>query len=456
VFLLIPGARGEEHALALAPPSGWRVATPLEPRPAARGDARGLRRFVARDYDELVDAPIEVGGFRLIEASGGVTLAWHDAARRAPPARLGEHAAAIARQHLRWLGPAPYRRYLFVVHTHEGNDYQALEHASGSSLVVPRSVLDEREDYVDLLYVMAHEHLHVWNGKLLRPAEHARYDYLAPQPTRLLWWSEGVTDYLARRTLLAAGLLGAQSYLAALAHEVGRVQRSPERMWKSLADLGQDAFWPSRDPSEQALSYYAKGHLVALLLDLELRARSGGRAGLEQVLAGLAARARSGPPPLALTRSYLEARLRAAAGDQIGSLLARWVDRAGELDYARTLARLGLELRRKPRAAAPDPGFAARLRGGELEVTAVVRGGAAARAGFVVGDLVLAIDGRRPHAAWRSLLDRGEHELSTTRHGASRARALRVPLVRGDGYALERLSRVPAAVRALRERWLAP
>jgi predicted metalloprotease with PDZ domain len=452
VFLLIPSARGERQELQIVPPRGWRIAAALEPAPAGRAPVR----FQAGDYDELVDAPIELGRFaRLRLEHGGrpIELVLHDGEGRPIPEKLGSHLRAILSRHERWFGPPPYRRYLIVVHTQGGQDYRALEHASGTSMVVPRSVLSDAQDYADLLYVIAHEHLHVWNGKRLRPVEHLPYDYLRPRPTRLLWWTEGVTDYLARRSLLAAGVLGAPAYLAVLGHEIGRVQGAPDRLRRSLADLSFEAFWPPRDPSEPVLSYYAKGHVVALLLDLELRARSGGRHGLEHVLRALLAPRGSVIP---LGRAEIEAALRVAAGADLSPFLARWVDRPGELDYRPALARLGLGLRTRRLSARADPGFAARLEGQELEVTAVARGGPAARAGLCVGDRVLEIDGRRPHGAWRALLDPGLHELASSRRGSPIRRQLKLGLTRPLVHDLTPTAGVPASVRALRERWLAP
>lgn len=447
LFLLIPAARAEEQRLTLEAPRGWRVACALEPD--------GPSRFRARDYDELVDAPLELGRFARIGLTRGerrIELVLHDAEGSPIPPKLAGHLGALLAQQERWLGTPPYRRYLIVIHTRDGKDYRALEHASGTSLVVPRSTLSDAEDYTDLLYVIAHEHLHVWNGKRLRPAEHLPYDYLAPRPTRLLWWTEGVTDYLARRSLLAAGLLGRTAYLAVLAHEIGRVQAAPERLRLSLADLSLAAFWPPRDPSEPALSYYAKGHVVALLLDLALRAQSGGTQSLERVLRALGA---SREKVVRLERATIEAALRTAAGADLGPLLARWVDRPGELDYAQALARLGLSLQTRRLAPRADPGFAARLRGRELELTAVLRGGAAARVGLVPGDVVREIDGRTPHAAWRVLLDPGPHELLVARRGATRTRRITVGTTRPIGYEL-RLADVAAPLSALRERWLSP
>jgi len=453
-YLLIPSARSEEQRLSIAAPRGWRIAAPLE-RAGVRGQAG---QFRARDYDELVDAPIEIGRFARLELEQGrrlVELVLHDGERHPIPAKLGGHLRAILRQQERWLGPAPYRRYLIVVHTRDGKDYRALEHASGTSMVVPRSVLTDAEDYADLLYVVAHEHLHVWNGKRLRAAEHLPYDYLQPRPTRLLWWIEGVTDYLARRSLLAAKLLTRPAYLALLGHEIGRVQGAPDRLRRSLADLSFEAFWPPRDPSESPLSYYAKGHVVALLLDLELRARSGGKQSLERVLRGLGD-ARPRDAVVKIDRARLVSALQTAAGGDLSQKLARWIDQPGELDYKSGLARLGLELRTLRLAPRSAPGLSAELRGQALELTAVARGGAAARAGLAVGDRVLEIDGRRPHAAWRALLDAGAHELLIERRGTSIRRKLSVGSVQPLVCELEAAARAPEAVRALRDSWLSP
>ncbi len=453
VFLLAPALRGRAHSLQLAVPAGWRVATSLEPAPGA---SRGS--FLARDYDELVDAPIELGRFALATvtvAGAAISLALDDAAGRPIPRELPEQVRRLVELHARWLGPLPYRRYLIVLHTLDSSEYRGLEHASGCSLVVPGSVLEDPEDYADLLYVIAHEHLHVWNGKLLRPVEHARYDYLAARPTQLLWWFEGVTDYLARRSLLGIGHWDRRAYLAALGRELDKVQASPQRLWKSLAETSFDAWWPPRDPAEAPLSYYAKGHAVALLLDLELRGRSGGRVGLEVVLRRLAERPRKLAGP-GVSRAELERELREAAGADLGPELTAWIDRAGELAYGGPLARVGLRVERRRLAARGEAGFDARRQGSELLVVSVERGSAAARAGLTAGDRVLELDDRRPHAAWRALLDPGPHRLRLLRRGNAREVRLVVRSLRPFAYRLVEVPGAPRSVALLRAAWLRP
>ncbi|MCC6748995.1 MAG: M61 family metallopeptidase [Deltaproteobacteria bacterium] len=454
VFVLLPEARQRPHLLRLQPPKGWRAAVPL-PR-----EGSAPLTYRARSYDELADAPIEVGTF--VEATirhgqARISVVLHDAEHRTVPKRLLDHIRRIVATQARWMGGLPYERYLLLIHTtdSERERYAALEHERGASIVIPRVALTNAEWYADLLYIVAHEHFHLWNGKRIRPSEHRVYDYAEPKPSGLLWFTEGVTDYFAFRTLRAAHLLSEPGYLAALTREINRITETPARLRQSLTDAARDAFWPPRDPAEPALSIYAKGHLVALLLDLELRARSGGRTTLLGLLKQLDRRA-AASGVVGLGRSDLDALLRSVGGAELVALLASWVDRPGELGNHATLTRAGLTLRKKPSAVRPHIGLVARRVRDELEVTAVVPGSPAMRAGVVRRDRILTIDGAPPGPGWvRDLWSPGPHRVVVSRRGERREVLLEARSLRGTEWLLSCAPPPSPAARLVQETWLA-
>jgi predicted metalloprotease with PDZ domain len=157
-----------------------------------------------------------------------------------------------------------------------------------------------------------------------------------------------------------------------------------------------------------------------------------------------------------VTRAGLERQLRQVAGEDLGQRLQAWVDRAGELDYAATVGRLGLRVSERRLSPRPELGFTGELQGNELVIQGVRRGGPAGRAGLAIGDRVTAIDGRRPTPGWQlQLADPGRHELRVLRRGQAREHFLDVRAVMPRVWRLE-LAAAPPEVAAWRDAWLAP
>lgn len=456
VFLHLPQLAGAEHRVQLRLPRGWQLASALP-----RCTPTQPTCLLARDYHELVDSPIEAGRFRrheLTVAGRPITLVHHDGRGRRLPSRLLRDLARIISVQARWFGPLPYRRYLVILHTVPSRRFTALEHAASTSVVVPPTALaGSGEPYELLLYVLAHEHFHVFNGKRVRLAAHAPYDYLKPPRTRMLWWTEGVTDYFSLRTLRAAGLWNTAQYLAAVSHEIDRLRAAPERLHKSLAEVAYDAWLPSRDRSVGRISTYGKGQLVALLLDLELR-RQSAPSTLLQLVQRLDRLASKAGGILALSRAKLLGEVKRAGGPKLAKQLVRWSETTSALPLERALGQIGLQLRRVllPRARA-RLGFEARRRGGELEVIAVRRVATVARSLFV-GDRILSIDGRRVRTRWRrGLTDGRRHRLVVQRRGGARER-LRLRFAPQPRH-VTLVTTAPVAsatARARGARWLAP
>ena len=180
-------------------------------------------------------------------------------------------------------------------------------------------------------------------------------------------------------------------------------------------------FWPPRDPSQTELSYYAKGQVACLMIDLELRARSGGRSGMLSVMRELSRRAQQAKPnTFAVDRQVLLDAIKGATKVDLTRELARWVDRPGDIDIARQLARFGVRVTRRA-SENPDYGFDAERRArGILDVSKVRRGGPAARAGLIPGDRILTIDGKTPRVwpGWHhQLRPQKRHRLQVLRAG---------------------------------------
>jgi predicted metalloprotease with PDZ domain len=407
------GREGERHVLEVAAPDGWRVATALDGGPAA---------FTARDYDELADSPVEIGTHR--------TLAFtalgkpHEIALWGrgdlDEAAFAEDARRIVEAVGGLMGGLPYPRYLFVVHLSDERR-GGLEHAASTTLQVARTGFFPRKAYEETLGLLAHEFFHVWNVKRLRPAAFVPYDYGREQYTRLLWWFEGATSYYEQVALARAGLLAPGRRLEALGKALTALDRTPGARKMSLEEASFLAwvkhYRPDENTRNSAISYYLKGELVSLALDLALR-----RAGrsLDALLLALHARFADGGVP--------EDGIERVAAELLGPEAARrFFDRyvRGTEPLELDLDVVGLRLRRRAAGGFDDEGGTPRKAeegrppagwlgidlapGAKLAVATVREGSPAHRAGLYAGDELVAEGGFRVDRArlWDRLCERG-------------------------------------------------
>jgi predicted metalloprotease with PDZ domain len=402
LFLGVEGQENLGARLEIAIPQGWRATTSLPPVRAADGDK--VLSFEARDFDTLVDSPIELGLHRLerFEAHGKphrLAVCPPGAISDSDTRRLVSDAKTIIETQAGLFGTGlPYEAYELLLHV-SAHGRGGLEHRSSAALIVPNSSFDTREAYLDLLSLVAHEVFHAWNVKRIRPAGLTPYRYGEECYTRLLWWFEGGTSYYDWRTLALARLCSAQEYLDHLAAEITYVEQTPGRALHALEEASYDAwiklYRPDENLANSSVSYYRKGEVVCALLDIELRARTASRVTLDRVLAHLWAE--FGVPQRPVPEDALQAVFEGVAGVPLGDLFDAWIRGTSEIDYAKTLAHVGLSVERtlRPDAAGGSLGLRLRAEGGRTIVSSVVRASAAWLAGFDPGDEIIAVGGAR-------------------------------------------------------------
>ena len=406
--LSVEGLHDAPHLLELAQgklPTGWQLATGLSP---IKVDRRGFGLYGASNYDELADSPVEIGPFW----SGSFTtagVAHRFVVSGAPPsfdgARLLADAEKICEAQIRfWHGPSagrsrrnrpPYDRYVFLLNaTDEG--YGGLEHRYSTALICARKDLPRRgsapgDGYTTLLGLISHEYFHTWNVKRLRPAEFERYDYSRENYTKLLWFFEGFTSYYDDLLLRRASLIDDATYLKLLGKGINQVLQTPGRAVQSVAQASFDAWVKYYRADENTpnitVSYYSKGALVALCLDLSLRAQTHGRHSLDDVMRELWQRCAGGP----MSEDNLLAVLHELAGRSFRRELSRWVHGTGELPLRALLSARGVSVREDPAPLAQRLGLRVTDNQG-VQIKTVLRGGAAERAGFAAGDEWLGIE----------------------------------------------------------------
>lgn len=381
----------------------WKVATAMPP--VAIDDA-GFGRYRAADYEELIDHPVRIGHF--VRHTFKVANVPHElvvaGAERFDAERLCRDLAQACEQHVSLFGELPVSHYIFFMNV-IGSGYGGLEHRASTVLDVARASLPQagdaadREDYLELLGLCSHEYFHLWHVKRIRPAVFHPYALEAESYTTLLWAFEGMTSYYDDLGLLRAGLLPKEAWLERIARTVTRVHRGPGRLRQSVTESSFDAWTRFYKQDENApnaiVSYYAKGTLIALMLDLTLRLRSRDEHsldGLMRVLWTRYGRTDTGVPEDGIER---------LAEELFGSGLEDFFDRVlrsrSDLDLAPLLDEFGIDLEWEQAEAGPEyiPQLAAVVREQEgwPQLARTIEGGAAQRAGLSAGDRIVAIDG---------------------------------------------------------------
>jgi len=475
--LRVIGQEDRPHTLEVArgtAPAGWRVATGLAADPGLGVDADGWGSYRAADYDELVDCPVELGSFwtgefeacgvphRFVVSGAG---AWFDGQR------LLDDTRRICETQIRfWHGdqPPPFQRYVFMLHA-SADGYGGLEHRNSTALICQRADLPRQDDkprplkatdgYTTLLGLISHEYFHTWNVKRLRPAEFARYDYDQENHTELLWFFEGFTSYYDDLFLRRAGLIDDSTWLQLQAKNINQLRQTPGRLVQTVAQASFDAwvkyYRVGENTPNATVSYYGKGALVALCLDLTLRQRG---SSLDEAMRNLWARTEGGPMREADVRRVLKQ----LAGRNLDAELDAWVHSTAELPVESLLQATGVKVQDEPVALAQQLGLRVSETGGAVQVKTVMRGSAAEAAGLAAGDEWLGIElapARRGQAAeaWRiAKLDevawlRGKRSGVTALVSRDR-RLLRCPLEWPPAQQAVKLSVQDAAAVA---RWLA-
>jgi predicted metalloprotease with PDZ domain len=437
LFLYVDGRKDEPQRLRFRLPKGWKASVAL-PR---RGE-----EYLAADYDELVDSPFECGTHRTFRFRvRGVphTLAlWGEGNEE--PGRLVHDLSRLVEAAAGLFGGLPYERYLFLVHLAEGAR-GGLEHRASQSCGVGPWKFRPEAAYREVLGLLSHELFHAWNVKRIRPANLGPFDYSREAYVRDLWALEGMTSYYEHVLLLRAGLEEPKHAFEAWAKDVKGHRDSPGHRVQSAEESSFDAwirlYRPDENSPNVSESYYRRGALVGLALDLAIRGGTRGRRSLDDVVLELWRRwgARGRPYP----DGAWEAAVAKVGGAAVAGFFDRYVRGVETPPFESLFPRAGLLFREKAAkeegnggdgvvvAARADLGWKTKTEGGRLLVAEVYEGRAASGAGVSAGDEVVALDGVRA----------GEDQLKRIARDLSPGQTLRLHLFR-----LGRLVEVPVVL----------
>lgn len=403
LFLYTEETRSLPHRVKVVAPEGW---TPFCSLPGPDAET-----FTALNYDELLDSPFEVGPHTpLTFTAHGVphqVVVWGEP--RPDPERLGADLKRVCETEARLFRGLPLTKYVFFIYlTDKGRG--GLEHKSCSALLFPRFGFNSTKGWEDFLTLAAHEYFHLWNVKRIKPRAFVPFDYAKENYTQLLWAFEGVTSYYDTLLVRRAGLMPPSRYLTRLGESLTALEATPGRRTQTLVDASLAAwikhYRPDENSINSAISYYLKGEVVALLLDLHIRKATADVKSLDDVMRLLWSRYGD-------EKGVPEDGVEAAAAEVAGTSLAPFFDRSlrstDELDY-RIFSHVGLQVKARIRESGSDKGGSpARVSPSEVKpkgwlgvalkgsaaVAHVLEGSPAMSAGVYSEDELVALDGYR-------------------------------------------------------------
>jgi predicted metalloprotease with PDZ domain len=406
VFMYIPAYQNcGYHVTVELPRSDWQIATTLPSVTSAnlKLQTPKLQTFYAKDFDTLVDSPFEIGvqeryEFLVLDKPHRFVV-WGQ--HNGNMEKILRDTAAVIQEEAKVFGGLPYDRYDFILHA--ANGYGGLEHRDCTVLLYNRLSLRKEETYLNFINLVAHEFFHTWNVKRLRPKALEQFDYDQENYTGSLWFSEGTTSYYDQIFPLRAGIYHAKHYLKLVSKSITRLQnnygRNVQSLYESSFDTWIKLYRPDANTSNNQVSYYLKGELVSMLLDLLIRSRTNNLRSLDRVMQIMWER--FGKSEIGFEDAELLEVIASVAGCDLTNFWQNYLYGTQELNYNYYLEPFGLEVR-AAFSQTPYTGLTLKpkhgIANGIAEVEKVEFGSPAQKAGISPGDLLLAIAGIRVSA----------------------------------------------------------
>lgn len=388
LFMYIPKRRAAPCSLKIYSPENWQTATSLK-------KIDGL--FRASNYDELADSPVicspSLKIYNFTQASVTYNLAFQGKVAY-DIEKLIENVSKIVSAQVKLFGKAPFDSYYFLYHVVPGGRNHGVEHAFSSSMTVPESTFTNEIGRRNFYSLTSHEFFHAWNVKRIMPQVFNPPDYSRETYTKLLWFFEGVTSYYGDLLLRRAGVTDEKSYLNHLERLIYSMQNSPGRLIVSAEEASFDGWLQPDDRENAQISFYDKGELLGLLLDLEIRHTTNNTKSLDDVMRYL--NNNFAVIGEGVGEDGIKKAVEKVAGRSFEEFFKKYVSGYEELPYNSLLATVGLQLTEEEDASKPNVYTGLKMAGDEKNtILSIIPGSPAEDAGIARGDLLLAIDDRQ-------------------------------------------------------------
>ncbi|NRA65337.1 MAG: M61 family metallopeptidase [Pseudobacteriovorax sp.] len=402
-FLYSDNLRSEPLSVSWNGPKDWKGRSGLE--------SSGKRSFRAKDFDQLIDSPIEIGiheyfNFK-VEGKIFEVVIWGQ----------GNYDKTLIQTDLKKIvkgtkdiwGSYPFERYLFKLHLTDGQ-FGATEHINSTIIDLDRHIFKEREQYLRFVRVAAHEFIHTWNVKAYRPEGIAIYDYDKENYSKLLWLSEGSTSYFEDLILLRAGVITLKEFLKKLAQYLEDYKTKPGNTKISLTDYSFNYWMKSRDRHKRlnrTSGIYLEGKVFSLLLDLNMLAATKGKASYQDVHRKLYEDFRL---PKTFSSNDVKQLVETLSPLKTDAIWSDYVDGRKKIDVLDLAKQIGLEAKYggKPEMVSQKTGWLGiQIASGSdwIKIDSVAYNSPAWNAGLTSGDHIAAINGFRVTSkAWKDRL----------------------------------------------------
>ncbi len=471
VFMYIVNHKQDPVSLSINPPKGWRIVN-------GRTEIKDQSEWQFPNWDIMTDTPTEiapdwteddfrVGGrqYHVVVHSLG-----NEGGKR--PALVRDIEQIVKAETAMW-GAPEFDSYTFLIHfAADGHSSDGMEHLTSTQIIVPGGLADPGM-YEDALDAIAHEFFHVWNVKRLRPIELGPWDFTRPANTRGLWIAEGITNYYGHLMQRRAGLWTDAELLSTLSRQITEVENSPGSRLMSAEESSLSAPFIDDAPHAQktnlantSISYYLKGEVLGLVLDLLIRGKTGGRASLDDVMRRMYEEFYLKSPNATYYlrgRGYrpedFERMVSEVSGADMSDFFKRYVRGVDSPPYEEVFAQVGLRFVREPRQPVSLGISADESDKANFTIGGVRPDSPAAEAGLEVGDKVLFFGGRKlTPTNFVRLLGRYKPGDRVALIVQRDARTLRVSITLGEpqilNYRIEEMKDAPVETKALRAAWL--
>lgn len=393
VFMYQPSQIFETHQIDLKVPANWKSYSGME--------QLGEHQFVAQNYHQLADSPIETGineAFEFTQDKRNYQVVFWGKANRDPQKIVDDLKSLVSQSHQIWKG-YPYQKYVFMIHATSGAQ-GATEHLNSTVIQRARDTFGKREDYLEkFLRTASHEFVHTWNVKAYRPEKLVPYDYQKENYSDLLWIAEGSTSYFEDRLLLTAELQTVDEYLKSLSKRIDKFQHRPGHKVQSLKQASYEK-WIAQGgdfANNHSANIYSEGFMLSWLLDFQILTDTKLKSGykdLHQLLYQLEEK----KSPDLFTRSYNTEDLKALLLQLTKKDYNNWwqenVNSPLDIDFKALLKKAGLEFTPlKEEDYKISAGFKSKAINGLLTLTQVESGSEAWKAGLTPEDQIIAVNG---------------------------------------------------------------
>jgi predicted metalloprotease with PDZ domain len=390
VFMYVAGQTQMPLTVKYEADAGWKSYTGLE----RRGD-----RYHAENYDVLAASPAFLGEFKVFEikSRGGIPyrLVFSNPRIQFTQQQVEADIEDLANEAASLFGKVPFKDYTYLVRVQATPGASSAGYLNSTRIVIGENDFVNQNAYDGFLQAATQGLLKAWNGNRIRSSAMLPYDFSREAYSRTLWFTDGASAYWADLLLLRTGILTSTEYLLRASAEIDALQHQAGRRTISLEEASWNVWTRSDNAANAGVSYVLKGKIAALLLDAEIRARTAAAKSLDDVLRQLAEEADQKPLGLSDNKALLAA-IQKATGVEIGEPFNDVVSGKGEIDYNRSLEKIGLHVAsmRGPSTLTLGIEFE-RIEANQARIRRVLPGSSAESAKLDSGDIIVAMDSER-------------------------------------------------------------